>query len=195
MARPKAFDEAQALERAMEIFWRKGYFQTSMQDLVDGMGINRGSLYDTFGDKHALYLQTLALYKRKSQREQAELNRMNGSPLAQIRALLLGVVEEECADAVGKGCFMTNAALEIPPDDTVVRQVICQNFGEMRTMLTELILIGQQTEDIQNPQPAADLAFFVQSTIAGLRVMGRTRPGRAAMLQVVENVLWVLERG
>ncbi len=193
MARPKAFDETQAIERATEIFWRKGYHQTSMQDLVDGMGINRASLYDTFGDKHTLYLKTLAFYKEKSQQEQTALNRLGLSPRDQIRAFLTTIVEEEMTDTVGKGCFFTNTTLEMLPNDPAAGRVICQNFGEIRKMLAELISIGQQTGDIKNPQSAVYLAFFVQSSIAGLRVMGRTRPTREIMLGVVENVMQVLK--
>ena len=59
MARTKEFRPEAALDAAMQLFWRKGYEATSMRDLLDGMGIGRGSFYDTFGDKHALFLAAL----------------------------------------------------------------------------------------------------------------------------------------
>ena len=62
MARPKAFDEEVVLDRAVEVFWAKGYEATSIQDLVDAMGIQRGSLYATFGGKHQLFLTALDRY-------------------------------------------------------------------------------------------------------------------------------------
>ncbi len=64
MARPKEFNHDEVLEKAMQVFWAKGYECTSMQNLVDAMGINRGSLYATFGDKHSLHLATLDRYYR-----------------------------------------------------------------------------------------------------------------------------------
>ena len=62
MARPKQFDRDEALERAMAVFWRRGYEGTSVRDLVEHMGINRGSLYDTFGDKRTLFLAAVDRY-------------------------------------------------------------------------------------------------------------------------------------
>ncbi len=62
MARHKEFDQDEALQKAMEAFWARGYEATSMQDLVEHMGINRQSLYDTFGDKHSLFLKALDRY-------------------------------------------------------------------------------------------------------------------------------------
>lgn len=62
MARTKAFEIDAVLDKAMRLFWTQGYEKTSMQDLVDNMGINRKSIYDTFGDKHTLFLKALARY-------------------------------------------------------------------------------------------------------------------------------------
>jgi TetR/AcrR family transcriptional regulator, transcriptional repressor for nem operon len=194
MARPKAFDETEVLERAMSVFHKKGYFQTSMEDLVIAMGINRASMYDTYGDKHALYLKSLAFYKQKSQREQtAAVLTRNLSAREQLRAFLGMMVNEECADMDGKGCFITNATLEMLPNDDVVRQFVCKNAEDMRSVLTQIIATGQATGEIQNPESADDLAFFVQSNIAGLRVLGRTRPPRERMESAVENVMRVLQ--
>src|ERR1700748_2100418 len=63
MARTKDFDENEVLMKAMNLFWYKGYNGTSMQDLVDGLGISRSSLYDTYGDKHTLFIKALESYR------------------------------------------------------------------------------------------------------------------------------------
>ena len=63
MPRTKAFDEQEVLEKAMELFWKKGYYATSIQDLVNHLGINRASLYDTFGGKKKLFLHTFSHYR------------------------------------------------------------------------------------------------------------------------------------
>jgi TetR/AcrR family transcriptional repressor of nem operon len=63
MARTKDFDENEVLKKAVDIFWLKGYSATSMQDLVDGLGISRSSLYDTYGDKHTLFMKALESYQ------------------------------------------------------------------------------------------------------------------------------------
>ena len=66
MPRVKLFDEKEVLTKAMNLFWRKGYSATSVQDLVNHLGINRGSLYDTFGNKEQLFNQSLALYRNST---------------------------------------------------------------------------------------------------------------------------------
>jgi TetR/AcrR family transcriptional repressor of nem operon len=66
MARPKAFHRDEALDRALAVFWRKGYEATSVADLVKALGVNRASLYTTFRDKHALFL---AAFDRYDERE------------------------------------------------------------------------------------------------------------------------------
>jgi TetR/AcrR family transcriptional repressor of nem operon len=63
MARTKEFDKERALASAMDVFWRSGYENTSMEDLMGEMGIAKQSLYDTFGDKRALYLKAMAFYR------------------------------------------------------------------------------------------------------------------------------------
>ena len=79
MARHKQFDQDEALLKAMEVFWSRGYEAASIQDLVRHMGINRQSLYDTYGDKHALYLLALERYSEVESRRLIDLLERNGS--------------------------------------------------------------------------------------------------------------------
>src|SRR4030088_150825 len=98
MARQKEFDREEALQKAMEVFWSRGYEATSIQDLVKHMGINRQSLYDTFGDKHALYLKTLDRYREIEGRKVFELLERPGSVKKTLRQLFEGVVERALCD-------------------------------------------------------------------------------------------------
>ena len=88
LGRPKEFDRKEALESAMEVFWAKGFEGTSVCDLLDGMGINRGSMYDTFGDKRALFLAAIDHYRQEVAGQLVEGLFAPGSPLENIRKIL-----------------------------------------------------------------------------------------------------------
>src|SRR5258708_28889038 len=113
MGRHKEFDQDEALHKAMEVFWARGYQGTSIQDLVVHMGINRQSLYDTFGDKHALYLQALDRYCQAESRKAIELLETSGPVKQAVRKLFAGVVEGALCDKQRRGCFAGNAMSEL----------------------------------------------------------------------------------
>ncbi len=116
LGRPKEFDRKEALESAMEVFWAKGFADASVRDLLDGMGINRGSMYDTFGDKRALFLAAIDHYRQKVAGPLVEALFAPGSPLENIRKTLCRLAEaagtKEC-----RGCLITNVTVEIAPHD------------------------------------------------------------------------------
>src|SRR6267143_5467200 len=109
MARHKEFDRDETLQKAMEVFWSRGYEAASIGDLVKHMGINRQSLYDTFGDKHTLYLLALDRYREVEGRRMFELLEQPGSVKKTLRQLFEGVVDGSLRDGQRRGCFMGNA--------------------------------------------------------------------------------------
>src|SRR5207237_6339181 len=96
MARQKEFDRDEVLHKAMEVFWARGYEGSSIQDLVKHMGINRQSIYDTFGDKHTLFLEALDLYRDIQSRKVFEVLERPGSMKKNLRRLF----EETVAGAL-----------------------------------------------------------------------------------------------
>src|SRR5215207_4045492 len=113
MARHKEFDRDEALHKAMEVFWSRGYEAASVGELVEHMGINRQSLYDTFGDKHALFLQALDRYHEVESRKLLDLLERPGSVKRALRQLFTGVVEGSLCDGGRRGCLMGNAMSEL----------------------------------------------------------------------------------
>jgi TetR/AcrR family transcriptional repressor of nem operon len=115
--RPRAFDTQQALERARDLFWSRGYAATSIQDLVDELGVQRGSIYAAFGDKHDLYLKAVALYAEENRRAVAELLR-DGPALPALRRILLdpsavtGTAPEASGGAVPDGAVPSLTATD-----------------------------------------------------------------------------------
>src|ERR1700753_1582272 len=109
MARTKDFDEDEVLKKAVNLFWLKGYNATSMQDLVDGLGISRSSLYDTYGDKHTLFIKALEAYKAQSAGSMCGIVSNMDSAKEAIRQLFDFTTKQLLSDEQHKGCFLVNA--------------------------------------------------------------------------------------
>lgn len=190
MARPKAFAEQDALHAAMETFWQKGYHQTSMQDLVDSMGINRASLYDTFADKHTLYKLTLERYHDLNRAELAEAIAGAESARAKIQLIFDRTVQETLDDGERRGCFMTNATLEMRPHYADVAQILERHFNYLGTLFRSLLYEAVEQRQCRADLPVDEVAAFLVSQLTGLRVIGKTNdPALRAIVAVTMSVL------
>lgn len=170
MARTKDFDEQAVLKKAIQLFSRKGYAATSMQEVVDVLGISRSSLYDTFGDKHQLYLKALKAYKQENTR-QLEIQMEEATSMkAAIRDLLEATVKELLQDKQQKGCLLTNAGVELAAQDKDVRNLVCQGEQQVEELLLRALKKGQASGEISTQQSAQSLARFLSNTIKGFQV-------------------------
>ncbi|OXM16401.1 TetR/AcrR family transcriptional regulator [Paenibacillus herberti] len=113
MARPKEFDPSEALDKALELFWVKGFEAASVQELCSAMGINRGSLYETFGDKETLFVSCINRFREKQERELfSKLERREADPRQQLQDFLEASGESTMHNlSRGRGCFMANSTL------------------------------------------------------------------------------------
>ncbi|HYX30172.1 MAG TPA: TetR/AcrR family transcriptional regulator, partial [Pyrinomonadaceae bacterium] len=109
MARQKEFDRDIVLHKAMEVFWARGYEGASIQDLVKHMGINRQSIYDTFGDKHSLFLEALDRYREIQSRKVFEILDRPGSVKRNLKLLFQEVIDKSLSDKDRRGCFVGNS--------------------------------------------------------------------------------------
>src|SRR5215831_5988718 len=117
MAGKKAFDPDQVLDKAIDLFWNQGYEGVSIEDLVQRMGVGRGSLYDTFGDKHALYLAALSRYLAKNQGPILKLPDQTGRLSEMLERFFHACIEQLLSDPARRGCFLVNATVEMAPHD------------------------------------------------------------------------------
>lgn len=191
MARTRDFDPEVALEGAMELFRRSGYDGTSMQDLVDGLGLSRSSLYDTFGDKQALYLAALDRYRTRGSRQLRQALE-TGSARAAIAGVFRSILDEVEADSGRCGCFIANATAERAGADPQTACRAAESLGEMESALRLAVERGQAAGEIDATRDAAALARFLATTIYGLRVRAKADPSRQALEQVVQTALSVL---
>ncbi len=194
MARTKAFDEAAALESAMNIFWTKGYCSTSLEDLVTGLGISRSSMYDTFSDKRTLFLAALKLYHSRHARAMVEMLSRATTILHVFKQILYSIVEESLVSPMPKGCFMVNSAIEIAQTDEEITSFIAHNNAVVEEAFKKAIKRGQKNGELSQKLSAEALAQFVFNTITGMRVLAKSRPKREQLENICTVVLSCLEK-
>lgn len=174
MARTKEFNEDQALDKAIEIFWHKGYNGTSAQDLVTHLGLSRSSLYDTFGDKQKLFAQSLRRYQKQSQDQISTLLNESENIKETLHAIFKQAVIESLQDGITKGCFMVNSSVELAMHDDEIAKIVKNNSQIMEEVFTKAVKKGQDAGHISKATNARVLARFIFNTYSGIRVLART---------------------
>nr|WP_295921874.1 TetR/AcrR family transcriptional regulator [uncultured Dyadobacter sp.] len=192
MARPKKFDETAALQKALHIFWKKGYTGTSMSDLTKSMEINAPSLYDTYGDKRQLFLTALKYYVR-SQHEWMHHALDEDKPVKEIvKMLLTSLLDETLTDPERRGCFIVNTVTELANQDQQVFEVASENENLVRGMLGELIRKGQANGEISAEKDPGILATYLFINFMGIRVIAATNSNRKHLESALEVVVSAL---
>lgn len=175
MARTKEFNEEQILDKAIDIFWHKGYNGTSAQDLVTYLGLSRSSLYDTFGDKHTLFVRSLGRYQEKGVAATKELIAQSDDMKEVLKGLLKQAVLESSQDTTTKGCFAVNSMVELALHDKEIARLLDQNRQDMEVVFFEAVKKGQELGQITKDHSALSLSRFLYCTYSGIRVLSRSK--------------------
>jgi len=193
MSRHKEFDRDEALQKAMEVFWSQGYEAASINNLVKHMGINRQSLYDTFGDKHTLYLQAIDRYREVEGRKIFELLETPGSVKKTLRQLFQSVVEESLRDQARRGCFIGNAMSELAGRCPETAARACGNMAAVEEALYRTLLRGRKNGEIRNGRDLRAVARYLYSSLQGLQLMGKATQDRKTLEDIVKVTLSALD--
>lgn len=193
MARPREFDEATALEAAIECFWHRGYEATSVRDLADKMGISAPSLYNAYGDKHALFAQALERYLDQSAR--ALIKRLEDSlpPKQAVSRFIEEIIKRSLSDRERRGCFLVNSALEVAPHDKELGAFIADRLAEIEAFFYRSIKAAQAEGAVPRDRVAKDLARLLLGVLLGIRVLARSKPERALLEGVARPALALLD--
>ena len=134
--RPRKAEPEVALTAAMNAFWTKGYEATSMSDLTEATGLHKASLYQTFGDKHQLFVSALKLYFNKTAKAQKDSRNGEENPIKAIKASVDSTIDQ-CAQ--GKGCLAVNSLIEIAPFDAEIDRILKQFRQRLDKHLASLV--------------------------------------------------------
>lgn len=190
MARKIEFDKDASLQKAMRLFWRQGYETTSVQDLVDELGINRFSIYNSFGDKKSLFLEALAHYRETVLG--FLIQPLMGSEPAKLRLdNYLDRVAKQLQKKSGElGCMIQNTSLSFIANDIDVGVALAEMFGDLRLALTKAIdeakKSGEISKSFAEENESGALANFILSQIQGVIMLRRVLKDKAIVLPQVK---------
>lgn len=191
MARSKEFDVNEVLGKAMELFWKQGYEKTSMQELVDYMGIHRRSIYDTFGDKRTLFLSALSHYDELITKQTKKKVDSNFLVKQGIREVFNMIIYPNLK--LPKGCLSVNAAVELSLIDEEIATKILGMFTKTEALFYELLKHGQETGEISNHHDPEGMSFFLHNSLVGLRVLVKIETDEKKLESIVDTTLSVLD--
>ncbi|MDO3703285.1 TetR/AcrR family transcriptional regulator [Micromonospora sp. C28SCA-DRY-2] len=187
MPRPRQFDEQDAVIRATELFWRRGYNATSVRDLGAELELTPSSLYRTFTDKHTLFLRALDHYRATESAEAEQRLDAAGRSVRQVlREWMLWLVSRPQASESGRGCFVVNTATELGATDAQVSQRTEAAFEVTRHALRTLLQEGRRSGELPadlDIDAAVELLF---TTVLGLRVRERAGHDRARLATAID---------
>jgi len=186
VGRPREFDEEAVLSAAMDAFWRQGYEATSLADLCNCTGLHKGSLYQTFGDKHQLFMKSLQHYCDSMFRDVAAAAYASDSPLENIRAVMRTAVGKTVED---QGCLMVNSLVELAPHDPDVKAALQTVAGREIRMLSDLVAKAQQAGEINSAHDPERVARQLMVTLAGIGATIKGFIGADEAMQTMDDTI------
>ncbi len=190
--RPLEFDPNLALQRAMEVFWCRGYEAASLQNLLTAMAISKSSFYQTFGSKHELFQRCLQLFRERQVRLMMAALEQAPSGREFLRRMLRSAASEVVADEPPKGCLIMNTATEFSGRDAIVADLVGKGASQFTEVFRCAIERAQSAGEIDAGKDAEVLARYVVTTMSGLKTMAKAGMQTTAIEDVAELALTAL---
>lgn len=189
MPKYKQFDRDKVLEAASVVFHEKGYNGTSIDEILTATGLSRSSLYDSFKDKHNLYLQSLEFYKEVNDKKIQNLDEKNLNGLQKLETMFKSVVNHLAENPDDNGCLLVNAAAEMSKQCFKTSQVVCNNKEELQNLFSTWISDAEEKKVVKLQKPAKIYGQFFYNTLCGLRVMSQSGAGKTELSNIVKVAL------
>ncbi|MEL7123840.1 MAG: TetR/AcrR family transcriptional regulator [Bacteroidota bacterium] len=193
MPKVKLFNEQEVLQKAMILFWTKGYHDTSIQDLTQHLGISRSSLYDTFGGKKNLYHKAFNLYIAISKSKGEEFLKGGKDVKQLLRGFFSKVLHQDQNDPSCKGCFVVNTTTELLPSDSKLQEEVSQHSTNMKASFLCILSMGVETGQIPKEKDIKSIASLLYTALSGFRVLGKTKLKIEDSMKDVDTLLQLLD--
>lgn len=187
--RPREFDIDRALEAATQQFWAVGYEATSLQDLLKSMSLSKSSLYQTFGNKHELFIRCLEHYQQSMVDELREKLDNSSSVKQFVSEFLEEVIAESNSRSGRKGCFLVNTANELSQRDADIGRVVTDGTSNVAKLFQQAIVLGIKKNEISAEPPVEHLVGYLITTVTGLRTMAKAGAEQNTLKPVVDLII------
>ena len=191
MARPLKFKCDEALAQAMQVFNRKGYEATFLDDLTDEMGINRPSLYNTFGDKHALYMKVMTIYRDVFSQSLAAIGE---APT--VKQGFQSFFDEHIEGAVSgacRGCMIVNSTVESLTIGGDISDFVNETDAALKKIIADVLTKAQQAGELSPEKDTVALASYLYSAIQGFQLRAKAGDGREELEAIAHFTLSALD--
>lgn len=193
MARPVEFNKSEVLDKALEVFWEKGYEATSLSDLIDAMALSKSSFYNTFESKHQIFTEALRRYNECMTSPLRQALDDSPSGLEFIRAVFKEIIDPAESSMGLKGCLLMNTASEFAQNDPEIGKIVDLGLSQIERIFFSAIKKAQKLDEIGSDKQPEELAIFLVNNMSGLKTMVKAgiKPGK--LRHIVSTIVRVIE--
>ena len=191
MGRPKGFSEHDALEKALDVFWQRGYQGVGLTELLKEMGIARQSLYDTFGNKRQLFIRTIEHYRDTRLASALALLERDKSPMQNVKDVVR-FFEQLAFDERARGCFVANSLVEIGSQDPEIRELLAETLGLLETSILKALRRAQRAGELPASRSPRAIARALTNALIGMAVSGKLGQSRSTVEDIYAGTLTML---
>jgi len=183
----KQYNETDVLERAMTAFWAHGYEATSISDLVAATGINRGSIYAAYTDKHTLFVRALEHYDQHHREDFLTRIENQYGPKSAIMAVFDEVISAALQQKKPSGCLLVNTALELSEHDPEIARIVRESLTEVEQFFSRMVKKARAEGEVPDNLDPRQTGASLLALFLGLRVLSRSRPEPALLSAIAEQ--------
>jgi len=173
MGRPRAFDESEALERALQLFWRHGYESSSLEQLLAATGLSKSSFYHSFGSKAELFAAALEIYQDGQAAEIARRLEAEADPKRALEQLIQSFTRAGAGQEKAWGCLTCNTAVELAPHDGAIAKLVAGHHRRLEKIFEDAFKRAQKAGQMTRTHDPRALASFIVASLSGLQVLIR----------------------
>lgn len=189
--KPLSFDRDEVLDKAMELFWKNGFQNTGMSELLEHMGIQRQSFYNTFGSKEKIFIEAMALYTRNLTKEFTSMLEQPGNPLDNVRQVL-GMMRDMVAGSDACGCMLGNSIAEFGLNHPAISELLKQKIGNMQGAFEKAFAKAIELEllpETKDPKAMAQSLIVMAQGMALLSRLGQADEMLAGVMKTAEEII------